>query len=186
MRYSVEKLLTAIALPVPVSAATILLVLFLAFNPYVRALVKAVHYRISAKLLTKAWGGHSLYKVWYANNNWRSEEQIGRAYNYARKKKDTAREEVLKERREKEAAREEASKERREKSTQANREVQNDHNVVTRNGGSGPVAAAANGTRQDDSVGKQNQGRESQGGNWRLTLGYRFRGPQGDMSLSSV
>ncbi|KAK8096940.1 hypothetical protein PG999_012884 [Apiospora kogelbergensis] len=162
-KYIFEKLLTAIALPVPVSAATILLVLFLAFNPYVRALVKAVHYRISAKLLTKAWGGHSLYKVWYANNNWRSEEQIGRAYNYARKKKDTAREEVLKERREKEAAREEASKERREKSTQANREVQNDHNVVTRNGGSGPVAAAANGTRQDDSVGKQNQGRESQG-----------------------
>ncbi|KAK7959152.1 Magnesium transport protein CorA- transmembrane region, partial [Apiospora aurea] len=86
----------------PVSAATILLVLFLAFNTYVRALVKAAYYRISANLMTmQAWGGYSVYKVWYANNSWRGEEQIDKAHTYARKKKRAAREEVLKERRDK-------------------------------------------------------------------------------------
>ncbi|KAK6858117.1 Magnesium transport protein CorA- transmembrane region [Apiospora arundinis] len=151
----------------PVSAATILMVLFLAFNPYVRALVKAAHYRISAKLLTKqAWGGHSLYKVWYANSNWRGEEQIDKAHTYARKKKEAAQKEVSKEHRERQAAREE---ERREKSLQANGNsgAQNVHSDVERNDEGREVpslAAEANGTRQDDEgAGKGVQVSESQG-----------------------
>ncbi|KAK7994992.1 hypothetical protein PG990_013765 [Apiospora arundinis] len=151
----------------PVSAATILMVLFLAFNPYVRALVKAAYYRISAKLLTKqAWGGHSLYKVWYANSNWRGEEQIDKAHTYARKKKEAAQKEVSKEHRERQAAREE---ERREKSLQANGNsgVQKGHNDVARNdeGEAVPsLAAGPNGTRQDDEgAGKGVQVSESQG-----------------------
>jgi len=159
-----------------------LLVLFLAFNPYVRALVKAAYYRISAKLLTKqAWGGHSLYKVWYANNNWRGEEQIDKAHTYARKKKGAAREEVLKERREKEAAREEALK-----STQANRGVPNDHTVVTNNEGPAPLATAANGTYHDNGAGKGAQVRERQGDIQRQTLWRRLRGIKEDESSSTV
>ncbi|KAK7993898.1 hypothetical protein PG989_007279 [Apiospora arundinis] len=152
----------------PVSAATILMVLFLAFNPYVRALVKAAYYRISAKLLTKqAWGGHSLYKVWYANSNWRGEEQIDKAQTYARKKKEAAQKEVSKQHRERQAAREE---ERREKSprTNGNGEVQNIHNDVSRNNDGGAVSSLiteANGTRQDEEgAGKEVQVTESQGG----------------------
>ncbi|KAK8137001.1 hypothetical protein PG984_004941 [Apiospora sp. TS-2023a] len=84
---------------VPVSAATILLVLFLAFSPYVRAILKALYYRISSKLLAKQfWGGHSAYKFWYANNSWRGEVQIDKAHAYAHKKKEAARAEVSRKR----------------------------------------------------------------------------------------
>uniref|UniRef100_A0ABR1SRN4 Ankyrin repeat protein n=1 Tax=Apiospora rasikravindrae TaxID=990691 RepID=A0ABR1SRN4_9PEZI len=96
------KILDQLRYILPVSAATILAVLFLAFSPYVRAIVKAWYYRISSKLLTRqVWGGHSLYKVWYANNSWRGEVKIDKAHAYAHKKKEAAREEVSKERWEK-------------------------------------------------------------------------------------
>ncbi|KAK8062926.1 hypothetical protein PG997_015023 [Apiospora hydei] len=187
---------------VPVSAATILLVLFLAFNPYVRALVKAAYYRISANLMTmQAWGGYSVYKIWYANNSWRGEEQIDKAHTYARKKKRAAREEVL--------------KERRDKSSQENGGIQNEEGQHDNsNGGSdgqggddnnqggGATTSTPQGNNHQrqgsDSVaenngavvpadaGKEPQITESEGSTRRLPFWHTLRRPKGEEPPSSV
>lgn len=165
--------------PVPVSAATILLVLFLAFNPFVRALVKAAYYRVNAQLLTRQAWGYSVYKVWYSNNSWRGEEQIDKAHAYAHKKKKAARDEVLNERREKSSQKEEEEQQQKQNNNGGSdyqvggnaASIPQDNSgqqpadvsiAVTNNGGTVSPAAAGNGAYHNEDAGKEVQVAESQ------------------------
>ncbi|KAK6836282.1 Magnesium transport protein CorA- transmembrane region [Apiospora arundinis] len=63
------KILDQLAYILPISVATIMLVLFLAFNPSVTPMINAWYSRIRIKFLTqKIWGGYSLYKIWFGMN----------------------------------------------------------------------------------------------------------------------
>ncbi|KAK8046090.1 ankyrin repeat protein [Apiospora saccharicola] len=196
------KIIDQLKFILPVSAATILLVLFLAFSPYVRAILKALYYRISSILFAMhLWGGHSAYKLWYANNNWRGEVQIDKAHAYAHKKKEAARAEISRKRWENSL--QELSAQNEEKSSsepgdqggdgshgngtavsgaQAHTSQQEDRgNTSTSNGAAVPTPAAMNVARQSGNGVTEGQDRMGHKF-WR----HWFRGPKGQEQSSSV